>query len=269
MNIDFETEMALLKTGYFPSPEQASNFQARIMQNTDTIHHLDEELADLAKKQDALESKRAQFVRSSQIAKAFLSPIRRIPVEIIQQILGYVIPELYRHILSSITGLEEEFERITFFHDLCQSRTALSLVCHVWWNIISNTPDFWSSLRLTATFDDKRNILCRCDFHSVKNGPVDAVVDDFGFDFNSSLTVASIIREQLSRIRILTIACAPSWKSGRPTIDYLGEIFPHNQQTVAPAVVILRLYAYYPYSDRGRRINVGKIHAPKLFKFRF
>jgi hypothetical protein len=147
MNIDFQTEIALLKTGYLPSPEEASYFQARVVQNTGIIHQLDEEIASLAIQKDALESKRAQFVRSSEIAKAFLAPIRRIPVEISQQIFGYVIPKLYYHILSSqqrlsITGLEQTVPNNSFFSDQRKSRAALSLVCHVWWNIISSTPDF-------------------------------------------------------------------------------------------------------------------------------
>jgi hypothetical protein len=134
----------------------------------------------------------------------------------------------------------------------------------MWCHIISRTPGFWASLRLAAPIrhEDGKKFPYRCDFQNVNDGPVDVTVDEAhdGFDPDSSLKVGSTIREQLSRIRVFIIYSIEyrHWR----TADYLDLIFPPNQQTVLPAMKILNLSGYHPHADR---VNIGKIHAPKLY----
>ncbi|KAJ7806925.1 hypothetical protein B0H14DRAFT_3765410, partial [Mycena olivaceomarginata] len=92
-----------------------------------------------------LSSERRTLASYTDGCRSALSPIRRVPVEVLVEIFDLCLPEgMYQ--LSEDTTPEEEVDRLSGWHLL-----QLAQVCSLWHYTAMGTPKLWSTIAIDTT----------------------------------------------------------------------------------------------------------------------
>ncbi|KAJ7140794.1 hypothetical protein C8R44DRAFT_726512 [Mycena epipterygia] len=81
-----------LGTNYCPTDEEITEIQSLIFEPALRVQRLDDEIADLQKAIDKLAEERTSLNAYVEAHKALISPVRRLPFDVIQEIFVTCIP---------------------------------------------------------------------------------------------------------------------------------------------------------------------------------
>ncbi|KAJ7441737.1 hypothetical protein FB451DRAFT_1190924 [Mycena latifolia] len=128
-----------LGTNYCPQDEEVEEIQALLTEPILRLKRLDDEIADLQKALDKLAEERAGLSAFVDAHKALISPVRRLPLDIIQEIFVACIPTHRNCAMSAM-----------------DAPVLLGRICSAWRAISLSTPRLWSRLHIvepTCPFD--------------------------------------------------------------------------------------------------------------------
>ncbi|THU90869.1 hypothetical protein K435DRAFT_675166, partial [Dendrothele bispora CBS 962.96] len=121
----------LLDTNHAPSRAEAEHIHKHLCLPEQELQTIDEEIARLDTLLHNLRSRREKAVSYIHKHRRLLSPIRRIPPEIIAELFTYCLPSAHPPT-----------------RDLSEAPLLLTLVCKQWREIAFRTPYLWSSLHI-------------------------------------------------------------------------------------------------------------------------
>ncbi|KAJ7646462.1 hypothetical protein FB45DRAFT_890525, partial [Roridomyces roridus] len=122
-------------TNYCPTDEEIVAIQSLIIGPSLRVHALDDEIAALHQKLDALKEERDGVIAYVESHKALLSPVRRLPLDIVQEIFVTCLPD--RNCVMSAT----------------EAPMLLGRICSSWRAISLSTPRIWSKLHIVEPQD--------------------------------------------------------------------------------------------------------------------
>ncbi|KAJ7657750.1 hypothetical protein DFH06DRAFT_1197054 [Mycena polygramma] len=120
-----------LGTNYCPTDQELLEIQALLVEPTLRITHLDDEIADLQKAIDKLAQERDGLGAFVKAHKALISPVRRLPLDIIQEIFLACLPTHRNCVMSAK-----------------EPPVLLGRICSSWRAISLSTPRLWTKIHL-------------------------------------------------------------------------------------------------------------------------
>ncbi|KAF7376865.1 hypothetical protein MSAN_00104000 [Mycena sanguinolenta] len=137
-----------LGTNYCPSDEELLEINALLVEPTLQLKGLDDEITKLQKAIDKLAEERGRVAAYVEAHKALLSPIRRLPLDIVQELFVACLPTHRNCVMSA-----------------SEAPLLLGRICSSWRAILLSTPQLWSSLHVveplwspddpTSSFEEK------------------------------------------------------------------------------------------------------------------
>ncbi|KAJ7473352.1 hypothetical protein FB451DRAFT_1249075 [Mycena latifolia] len=121
----------MLGTNYAPKDEEIAEIQALLVEPTHQLERLDAEMATMQMALDKLAEERDRLATYVAEHKALISPVRRLPLDIIQEIFIACMPT---HRNCVMTARE--------------APVLLGRICSAWRNISLSTPRLWASLHV-------------------------------------------------------------------------------------------------------------------------
>ncbi|KAJ7441743.1 hypothetical protein FB451DRAFT_1150512 [Mycena latifolia] len=120
-----------LGSNYCPQDEEISEIQTLLTEPILRLKRLDDEIADLQKALDKLAEERAGLSAYVDAHRALISPVRRLPLDIIQEIFVACLPTHRNCIMSAV-----------------EAPVLLGRICSSWRSISLSTPRLWSRLHI-------------------------------------------------------------------------------------------------------------------------
>ncbi|KAJ7665888.1 hypothetical protein DFH06DRAFT_1040588 [Mycena polygramma] len=120
-----------LGTNYCPKDEEVLEIQGLLVEPTLRLKHLDDEIADLQKAIEKLAEERDSLGAYVEAHKALISPARRLPLDIIQEIFVACLPTHRNCVMSAL-----------------EAPVLLGRICSAWRAISLSTPRLWASLHI-------------------------------------------------------------------------------------------------------------------------
>ncbi|KAF7373718.1 hypothetical protein MSAN_00582800 [Mycena sanguinolenta] len=120
-----------LGTNYCPTDQEVLEIRSLLVEPTLRIKSLDDEIADLQRSIDRLVEERKGLQSYAEAHRALISPFRRLPLDIIQEIFIACMPT-HRNCVMSAT----------------EAPILLGRICSAWRAISIATPRLWSSLHV-------------------------------------------------------------------------------------------------------------------------
>ncbi|KAJ6526963.1 hypothetical protein DFH09DRAFT_1187235 [Mycena vulgaris] len=120
-----------LGTNYCPLDEEIREIQGLIFQSSSRLQRLDDQLADLQKAIERLTKERDSLSNYVEAHKSLISPARRLPLDIIQEIFVACIPTHRNCVMSAR-----------------EAPVLLGRICSSWRTISLSTPRLWCRLHI-------------------------------------------------------------------------------------------------------------------------
>ena len=228
-----EEDKCHLATGYVPSVEEANAIRTRNMKRGKLIRGINKEIA-------TLRARRRRLIAASTIGKAIMAPIRKIPLEILAEILFQCIP----HFTPDLVHVKEHLHP----QNVCK---LLGSVCKEWRTIVNETPRLWSSLFIncgTRAVEDLHPWLKKSKSH-----PLQILIDSWSQSSvrpmpGLSTDVIAMLRGEIWRTRTLIAH-----------MDWEGEFFPPGSSLHAP---LMQSLTHSSVEDRD--MDLGGVYCPEL-----
>ncbi|KAJ7933926.1 hypothetical protein B0H13DRAFT_1700784 [Mycena leptocephala] len=122
---------AQLGTNYCPKDEELAQIKALLIEPSLRLKHLDEEIESMQKAIDKLSEERESLNAYVEAHKALISPIRRLPLDIVGEIFMACIPTHRNCVMSAD-----------------EAPVILGRICSSWRTISLSTPRLWSTLHI-------------------------------------------------------------------------------------------------------------------------
>ncbi|KAJ7258061.1 hypothetical protein B0H12DRAFT_1218305 [Mycena haematopus] len=129
-----------LGTNYCPTDEEVLEIQSLLIEPTLRLKSLDDKIVDLRKSIDKLVEERVRLGSYVEAHEALISPVRRLPLDMIQEIFVACIPT-HRNCVMSAT----------------EAPILLGHICSAWRTISLSTPQLWA--RLHVVEPQSRNLM--------------------------------------------------------------------------------------------------------------
>ncbi|KAJ7162285.1 hypothetical protein C8R46DRAFT_955250 [Mycena filopes] len=123
---------AHLGTNYCPSDQEVLDINSILVEPSLRLKNLDQEIADLQKAIDKLAAERKTIGTFVDAHKALTSPVRRLPLDIIEGIFIACLPTHRNCVMSA-----------------SEAPVLLGRICRAWRTISLSTPQLWASLHIT------------------------------------------------------------------------------------------------------------------------
>ncbi|KAJ7140792.1 hypothetical protein C8R44DRAFT_761894 [Mycena epipterygia] len=135
-----------LGTNYCPTDEEMTEIQSLIVEPGLRLQRLDDEIADLQKAIDKLAEERASLDAYVEAHKALISPVRRLPLDVIQEIFVACIPTHRNCVMSAR-----------------EAPVLLGRICSSWRAISLSTPRLWARLHVVEPMPSADSISTSVD----------------------------------------------------------------------------------------------------------
>ncbi|KAJ7875682.1 hypothetical protein B0H13DRAFT_2668812 [Mycena leptocephala] len=120
-----------LGTNYCPTDDEVAEIKAFLIEPTLRLKQLDDEISDLQRAIDKLRAERESLGADVKAHRALVSPVRRLPLDIIQEIFVACLPTHHNCVMSA-----------------SEPPILLGRICSFWRTISLSTPRLWSSLHV-------------------------------------------------------------------------------------------------------------------------
>ncbi|KAJ7030109.1 hypothetical protein C8F04DRAFT_1042753 [Mycena alexandri] len=120
-----------LGTNYCPSDEEILDIRTLLIEPKSRLKRLDDKIADLQKTIDSLTEEHASVRSFVDAHDALLSPVRRLPLDIIQEIFVACLPTHRNCVMSAV-----------------EAPLLLGRICSAWRAISLSTPRLWARLHI-------------------------------------------------------------------------------------------------------------------------
>ncbi|KAF7357903.1 hypothetical protein MVEN_00836600 [Mycena venus] len=120
-----------LRTNYCPRDEELAQIKALLSEPCQRLKHLDDEIAVLQKALDKLSEERNALSAYVKAHEALMSPIRRLPLDILEHIFVACLPTHRNCVMSAK-----------------EAPVILGRICSSWRNISLRTPRLWCRLHI-------------------------------------------------------------------------------------------------------------------------
>ncbi|KAJ7646549.1 hypothetical protein FB45DRAFT_890744 [Roridomyces roridus] len=120
-----------LGTNYCPTDNEVLQIQGLLVEPLDKLSKIDEEIAELQKSLNKLTEQRAHLAAYIDGYKALISPARRMPLDIVQEIFMACLPTHRNCVMSAK-----------------EAPILLGRICSAWRAIAYSTPRLWASLHV-------------------------------------------------------------------------------------------------------------------------
>ena len=228
-----EEDKCHLATGYLPSVEEANAIRTRNMKRGKLIRGINKEIA-------TLRARRRRLIAASTIGKAIMAPIRKIPVEILAEILFQCIPLFTPDLMHEKEHLHPQ--------NVCK---LIGSVCREWRTIVNETPRLWSSLFIncgTRAVEDLYPLLKKSKSH-----PLEILIDSWSQSSvrpmpGLSTDVIAMLRGEMWRIRTLIAHMRRE-----------GGFFPPGSSLHAP---LMQSFTHSSVEDHD--MDLGEVYCPEL-----
>ncbi|KAF7357892.1 hypothetical protein MVEN_00835500 [Mycena venus] len=120
-----------LRTNYCPRDEELAQIKALLSEPSQRLKHLDDEIAVLQRALDKLSEERDALSAYVKAHKALMSPIRRLPLDILEHIFVACLPTHRNCVMSAK-----------------EAPVILGRICSSWRNISLTTPRLWCRLHI-------------------------------------------------------------------------------------------------------------------------
>ncbi|KAJ6526969.1 hypothetical protein DFH09DRAFT_165321 [Mycena vulgaris] len=120
-----------LGTNHCPSDEELTEIKALLVGPTLQLKRIDDEIADMYKAIDRLTKERVHLSGYVEAHKALVSPVRRLPLDIIQEIFMACIPSHRNCVMSAR-----------------EAPVLLGRICSSWRSMSLSTPRLWTKLHI-------------------------------------------------------------------------------------------------------------------------
>ena len=230
---EIEDDISILATTYVPVGEEAIGIATRSRARRKEIRQIDHQIS-------ALQDRRNALIRACKISSALLTPIRKVPVEILVEIFLQCTPSLQESMwLQSTWG---------------KTLKRIGGVCRTWRTILNNTPSVWSTIVLDERLGRHGNLARWLD--KTKSHPlIVRIPENINplYENNIRAAVATLSRE-FGRIQSLHVA---------PTIMFtiLPDLLPFGSSRDALMLQSLSISQPTLNLDYG---SYGVLHCPQL-----
>ncbi|KAJ6573537.1 hypothetical protein DFH09DRAFT_1152060 [Mycena vulgaris] len=120
-----------LGTNYRPKDEEIVEIQSLLVEPTTRLKHLDDEITELRTALDKLVDERDKLGAYVDAHRALISPVRRLPLDIIQEVFIACLPTHRNCVMSAV-----------------EAPVLLGRICSSWRAISLSTPRLWSRLHI-------------------------------------------------------------------------------------------------------------------------
>ena len=223
-----------LTTGYLPSVEEANAIRTRNMKRGKLIRGIYKEIT-------TLRARRRRLIVASTIGKAIIVPIRKIPVDVLEEILFQCIPPFnYKLARSHEYHLHPQ--------DACK---LLGNISKEWCTIINDSPRLWSSIFIRRGPRAVENV-CQ-SLKKSKSHPLDIFIESNDWSLEKKIPVSTnvfaVLRRELWQIRTLIAH-----------MDWEDELFQPGFTLQAPLMQSLTLSCLNPLDD----LDLGGAYCTEL-----
>ncbi|KAJ7140813.1 hypothetical protein C8R44DRAFT_866503 [Mycena epipterygia] len=246
-----------LGTNYCPTDE-ITEIKSFIVEPALRVQRLDDEIADLQKAIDKLAKERTSLGAYVESHKALISPVRRLPLDVIQEIFVACIPTHRNCVMSAL-----------------EAPVLLGRICSSWRSISLSTPRLWAALHVveptrprdstSTSFDEK--LAQRLETMKTWLGRSGECPLSISLVDSSLITSAAPPTSPYSFLHAL-IPFAPRWQHIHFTIpsELVLEPLLHLTATDVP---MLQSVALYPRQRPHRLewIRFGMLSGPQISSF--
>ncbi|KAJ7023445.1 hypothetical protein C8F04DRAFT_181747 [Mycena alexandri] len=127
-----------LGTNYCPEDEEVLKLNAFLVEPSLQLKRLDDEMADLRRALDKLEEAHRTLLAHVDAHRALLSPVRRLPLDVLQEIFIACMPSDRNCVMSAL-----------------EAPVLLGRICRSWRDISLSTPRLWSRLHIAEPQRDQ------------------------------------------------------------------------------------------------------------------
>ncbi|KAJ7906828.1 hypothetical protein B0H13DRAFT_1716163 [Mycena leptocephala] len=120
-----------LGTNYCPTDDEVAEIKAFLIEPALRLKQLDDEISDLQRAIDKLRAERESLVADVKAHRALISPVRRLPLDIIQEIFVACLPTQRNCVMSA-----------------SEPPILLGRICSFWRAISLSTPRLWTCLHV-------------------------------------------------------------------------------------------------------------------------
>ncbi|KAJ7465959.1 hypothetical protein FB451DRAFT_418452 [Mycena latifolia] len=128
-----------LGTNYCPQDEEVAQIQTLLAEPTQRLKRLDDEIRDLQKALDQLMEERGRLGEYVDAHRALISPVRRLPLDIIQEIFIACLPT-HRNCVMTAT----------------EAPILLGRICGSWRSMSLSTPRLWARLHIVVPSEQRQ-----------------------------------------------------------------------------------------------------------------
>ncbi|KAJ7205956.1 hypothetical protein GGX14DRAFT_457755 [Mycena pura] len=123
-----------LGTNYCPNVEEAAELKALLVEPVLRLKRLDDEIVEMQRAIDKLTEERNHVAAYISAHRALLSPVRTLPLDIIQEIFGACLPTDRNCVMSA-----------------SEAPVLLGRICSSWRAISLSTPSLWANIHIAET----------------------------------------------------------------------------------------------------------------------
>ena len=251
-----EDEIALLSTTYVPGVLEIAGIKARHEAQMDEIKAIEQEIATLEDRIVNLKAQRKDLEKRCAVGEALLAPIRKIPMDILEEIFVQSIPRLFFDHLEISPLNEDHLHHLEEHpHD---ARARLGEVCRKWRNVTETAPRVWSTISLDRPLPPDIGIVDKWLRRS-RSCPLDLYIRPYlwfkGGNRSHLPDIFLLLRREIPRLRFFI---------GR--VEHYEEIhplFPPYEFTEAPNMAVFGVLCGHRVRE-DKEPGTGTIHAPKI-----
>ncbi|KAJ7933941.1 hypothetical protein B0H13DRAFT_2650413 [Mycena leptocephala] len=253
---------AQLGTNYCPKDEELAQIKALLIEPSLQLKHLDDEIASMQKAIDKLTEERDTLSVYVDAHQALTSPIRRLPLDVIEEIFVACIP-MHRNCVMSAD----------------EAPVILGRICSSWRTISLSTPRLWSSLHIvepTCPYSSspglyEAKVAQRLEVTNVWLRRSGTCPLSISFESNHhAITPSPSPSSNIDLFLNALIPFASQWQNIRLVTPPLAlETFSRLTESDVPLLKHLDIFQLSDRHHSSQRSLSGILRAPSLLKFSF
>ena len=250
-----EDEIALLSTTYVPGVLETPRIKARLEAQIAEMKAIEQEIATLEARIVNLKAQRMDLEKRCEVGEALLAPIRKIPMEILEEIFVQSIPRFFLHYLEIDQAEDPLHPSDEHPHD---ARARLGKVCRKWRSVTEAAPRVWSTISLDRPLPPDIGIVDKW-LQKSRSCPLDLYIRPYswfkGGDRSHLPDIFLLLRREIPRLR-----CFIGWVE---SYDEIHPLFPPYEFTEAPNMAVFGVLCVSDTVEEDEP-GTGTIHAPNL-----